>query len=73
MQAASFLFLEVTKGRDKFDTTVPQLPKLARIQAITTTTSALEFTAAVHTVVLDCWCCYYHTQTHMRTTDHRMQ
>jgi len=23
MQAASFLFLEVTKGRDKFDTTVP--------------------------------------------------
>jgi len=33
MQAASFLFLEVTKGRDKFDTTVLDttvpLPKLA--------------------------------------------
>ena len=41
----SFLFLEVTKGRDKLDTSVPK--------HIATTTSPLQLTAPHHTVVLE--------------------
>ena len=38
MQAASFLFLEVTKGRDKFDTTVPPAQTSPQCKHITTNT-----------------------------------
>jgi hypothetical protein len=64
-------YFDGVKGKgtlNKFDTTVPIAQTSPQCK---TTTNALEFTTLVHTIVLDCWCCYCHTH-YMRTTDHHM-